>query len=132
MRIISRLDIKNKKHLENKLRHWEKIILNASQQCGRLSLPQLREPMSLPGLIEESMGSTLVLLDTSGSKKLTEISFKRDLYLVVGPEGGFSDEELEYASKKAEITTLGPRTLRSETAPIVALSILQSKFGDLL
>tara|TARA_Y100001970_G_scaffold293978_1_gene445282 strand:+ start:574 stop:1302 length:729 start_codon:yes stop_codon:yes gene_type:complete len=129
---FSEVKIKNKKHLENKLRHWEKIILNASQQCGRLSLPQLREPMSLPGLIEESMGSTLVLLDTSGSKKLTEISFKRDLYLVVGPEGGFSDEELEYASKKAEITTLGPRTLRSETAPIVALSILQSKFGDLL
>ena len=51
---------------------------------------------------------------------------------MVGPVGGFSDEELEYSSKKTEIITLGPRTLRAETAPVVALSILQSKFGDLL
>ena len=87
--------------------------------------------MSLPELIEESAGNKVILLDTSGSKKLIEVSFKRDLYLVVGPEGGFSDEELKCVSKKAEIATLGPRTLRSETAPIVALSILQSKFGDL-
>ena len=129
---FSEVKIKNKNHLENKLRHWEKIILNASQQCGRLSLPQVRKPMRLPELIEESAGNKVILLDTSGSKKLIEVSFKRDLYLVVGPEGGFSDEELKYVSKKAEITTLGPRTLRSETAPIVALSILQSKFGDLL
>ena len=71
------------------------------------------------------------LLSDFRSKKLIEVSFKRDLYLVVGPEGGFSDEELKCVSKKAEIATLGPRTLRSETAPVVALSILQSKFGDL-
>ena len=38
---FSEVKIKNKNHLENKLRHWEKIILNASQQCGRLSLPQV-------------------------------------------------------------------------------------------
>ena len=129
---FSEVKIKNKNHLENKLRHWEKIILNASQQCGRLSLPQLREPMSLPELIEESKANTFILLDTSGSKNLNRVKFKRDLYLIVGPEGGFSDEELKYASKKAEIITLGPRTLRAETAPVVALSILQSKFGDLI
>ena len=128
---FSEVKIKNKNHLENKLRHWEKIILNTSQQCGRLSLPQVREPMSLPELIEESKGNTFILLDASGSKNLNEVKFERDLCLVVGPEGGFSDEELKYASKKVEIITLGPRTLRSETAPVVALSILQSKFGDL-
>ena len=129
---FSEVKIKNKNHLENKLRHWEKIILNASQQCGRLSLPQVREPMSLPELIEEGNGNTFILLDTSGSKNLNRVKFKRDLYLIVGPEGGFSDEELKYASKKTEIITLGPRTLRAETAPVVALSILQSKFGDLI
>ena len=128
---FSEVKIKNKNHLENKLRHWEKIILNTSQQCGRLSLPQVREPMSLPELIEESKANTFFLLDASGSKNLNEVNFERDLCLVVGPEGGFSDDELKYASKKAEIITLGPRTLRSETAPVVALSILQSKFGDL-
>ena len=128
---FSEVKIKNKNHLENKLRHWEKIILNSSQQCGRLSLPQVREPVSLSELIEESKANTFILLDASGSKNLNEVKFERDLCLVVGPEGGFSDEELKYASKKAEIITLGPRTLRSETAPVVALYILQSKFGDL-
>ena len=129
---FSEVKIKNKNHLENKLRHWGKIILNASQQCGRLSLPQVREPMSLPELIEEGNGNTFILLDKSGNKNLNRVKFKRDLYLIVGPEGGFSDEELKYASKKTEIITLGPRTLRAETAPVVALSILQSKFGDLI
>ena len=129
---FSEVKIKNKNHLENKLNHWEKVILNASQQCGRLSIPQVREPMNLTELIEESESDTFLLLDSSGSKNLNEVSFKKAFYLVVGPEGGFSDEELEYSSKKTEIITLGPRTLRAETAPVVALSILQSKFGDLL
>ena len=129
---FSEVKIRDKNRLGNKLRHWKKVILNASQQCGRLSLPQLREPMNLPDLIEEVANDTFILLDASGSKSLHEVKFKRDLYLGFGPEGGFSDEELRYTSKRAEIITLGPRTLRSETAPIVALSILQSKFGDLL
>ena len=129
---FSEVKIKNKTHLENKLHHWERVILNASQQCGRLSLPQVREPMNLTELIEESESDTFLLLDSSGSKNLNDVSFKKDFCLVVGPEGGFSDEELEYSSKKTEIITLGPRTLRAETAPVVALSILQSKFGDLL
>ena len=129
---FSEVKIKNKTHLENKLHHWEKVILNASQQCGRLSLPQVREPMNLTELIEESESDTFLLLDSSGSKNLNDVSFMKDFYLVIGPEGGFSDEELEYSSKKTEIITLGPRTLRAETAPVVALSILQSKFGDLL
>ena len=88
--------------------------------------------MNLTELIEESESDTFLLLDSSGSKNLNDVCFKKDFYLVVGPEGGFSDEELEYSSKKTEIITLGPRTLRAETAPVVALSILQSKFGDLL
>ena len=129
---FSEVKIKNKNHLENKLHHWEKVVLNASQQCGRLSLPQVREPMNLTELIEESESDTFLLLDSSGSKNLNDVPFKKDFYLVVGPEGGFSDEELEYSSKKTEIITLGPRTLRAETVPVVALSILQSKFGDLL
>ena len=129
---FSEVKIKNKNHLENKLHHWEKVVLNASQQCGRLSLPQVREPINLTELIEKSESDIFLLLDSSGSRNLNDISFKKDFYLVVGPEGGFSDEELEYSSKKTEIITLGPRTLRAETAPVVALSILQSKFGDLL
>ena len=129
---FSEVKIKNRKHLENKLHHWRKIALNSSQQCGRLSLPQVREPRNLAEFIEETKDDTFIFLDTSGKKKLNELEFGRDLHIVVGPEGGFSDEELTYASKKAEVITLGPRTLRSETAPIVALSILQSKFGDLL
>ena len=128
---FSEVRIKNKNHLENKLSHWGKIALNSSQQCGRLSLPQIRKPRTLTEFIEETKNGTFIFLDNSGEKKLSEVKCGRDLYLVVGPEGGFSDEELTYASKKADIITLGPRTLRSETAPIVALSILQSKFGDL-
>ena len=70
-------------------------------------------------------------MDASGHKSLKEISFRDELYLMFGPEGGFSNSELMIANKKIDMASLGPRILRSETAPVVALTVLQSEFGDL-
>ena len=128
---FSEVKIRDENHLENKIRHWQSIALNACQQCGRLSLPNIEKPETFKDLIQQRARETCVLLDPSGHKRLKEISFSRELYLVVGPEGGFSDQELMSANKIIDVASLGPRILRSETAPVVALSILQSEFGDL-
>ena len=128
---LSEVKIRDENRLENKLRHWKSIAMSACQQCGRLSLPDIEKPRTYHDLIMQRTSDTYVLLDASGHKKLKEINFRNKLYLVFGPEGGFSDSELMNTKKKIDVVSLGPRILRSETAPVVALSILQSEFGDL-
>ena len=55
-----------------------------------------------------------------------------NVHLLIGPEGGFSEQEYEYAKKnQCGFISLGPRVLRTETAPIVAMSLLQSRYGDI-
>ena len=128
---LSEVVIKDKKRAMNKLRHWRKVALNASQQCERLSVPGIEEPTTFEDFIARDSKRVCILLDSSGSKKLKEVSFERDLFLMVGPEGGFSSSELVTARSKMIIATMGPRILRAETAPVTALSILQAEFGDL-
>tara|TARA_Y100000814_G_scaffold299_1_gene385 strand:+ start:97 stop:822 length:726 start_codon:yes stop_codon:yes gene_type:complete len=128
---LSEVKIKDQNRLENKLRHWKSVAMNACQQCGRLSLPNIETPKTFQDFIKQKSNDTYVLLDASSHKKLKEISFTNRVYLVFGPEGGFSNSELVTANEKIHVASLGPRILRSETAPVVALSILQSEFGDL-
>jgi len=128
---LSEVKIRDEIRLKNKLRHWKKVAMNACQQCGRLSLPDVEKPKIFQDFIKQGIDDTYVLFDASGHKKLREIDFKNELYLVFGPEGGFSNSELVTAKEKINVASLGPRILRSETAPVVALSILQSEFGDL-
>ena len=128
---LSEVKIRDETRLENKLRHWKRVAMNACQQCGRLSLPDVEKPTIFQDLIKQGIDDSYVLFDASGHKKLRKIYFKNELYLVFGPEGGFSNSELVTAKEKINVASLGPRILRSETAPVVALSILQSEFGDL-
>ena len=128
---LSEVKIRDETRLENKLRHWKRVAMNACQQCGRLSLPDVEKPKIFQDLITQGIHDTYVLFDASGHKKLRKIFFKNELYLIFGPEGGFSNSELVTAKEKINVVSLGPRILRSETAPVVALSILQSEFGDL-
>ena len=128
---LSEVKIRDETRLENKLRHWKRVAMNACQQCGRLSLPDVEKPKIFQDLIKQGIDDTYVLFDASGHKKLRKIYFKNELYLIFGPEGGFSNSELVTAKEKINVASLGPRILRSETAPVVALSILQSEFGDL-
>ena len=94
-------------------------------------MPGIEEPTTFEDFIARDSKRVCILLDNSGSKKLKEVSFENDLFLMVGPEGGFSSAELVAARRKMIIATLGPRILRAETAPVTALSILQAEFGDL-
>ena len=73
----------------------------------------------------------LILLDPSGKENLKSIKKNGEVCVVTGPEGGFSPNEIEMARKRGHVVKLGPRILRAETAPVVALAILQSELGDL-
>lgn len=113
------------------------IAMEAAEQCERLTLPELRSPLSLPAsLAKWPEGRILLMMDESGGgKPIAEVL--ADLppgpaALLVGPEGGFAKSELDALSRLtfAVRVGLGPRILRADTAVIAALSCYQAIRGD--
>lgn len=120
--------------VENKLRHWRKIAASAAEQSGRLDIPEIVVPLSLDEWQDTLGETTRLLLDPTGKERLGELTGTTvaDITLLIGPEGGFSEQELDWGRKHHfAIVTLGPRILRTETAPAAALAILQHRFGDM-
>jgi len=97
---------------------WRTICREAAMLAGRLRVPEIDALGSLDDVLKASEHP--VLLVRGSSQTLAKIAEPRDLTLVVGPEGGWSDRELDLATIKAD---LGPRNLRADTAALVALSV---------
>ncbi len=117
-----------------KLEHWRQITISAAEQCGRSVIPDIPEPVPLPKAIENHQHWALrLMLDPAGDQNFSGLpAATREIALLVGPEGGFTDAEQALARHGGfQPMRLGPRILRTETAPVVALSILQFLLGDL-
>ncbi len=116
---------------ERKLQHWRQILISACEQCGRSVLPELSAPLSLVEHLRTHSRPGYIL-DPRADAALAAPPEHAEIELLVGPEGGFSAAELRLAEEHAyRGLRLGPRILRTETAPLVALSILQHRYGDL-
>ncbi len=130
-RSVVKLDRDNR---ERKLAHWRGIAIAACEQCGRARLPSIAEPQAFESwMAEPPRAGTRLLLSPDVDLPLSAAA--RDataIELLVGPEGGLEDAEREAALAAGfRACRLGPRILRSETAAIAALAILQSVAGDL-
>lgn len=118
--------------LQRRLEHWLGIIIGACEQCGRRRLPQLAPAEHYqPWLDRHDTGG--LLLDPSAAQSLTSLPAPpRSLTLLVGPEGGLSPGERALAlARDFQGVRLGPRILRTETAPIAAIAVIQALWGDL-
>jgi 16S rRNA (uracil1498-N3)-methyltransferase len=114
--------------------HWRGIAVAACEQSGRARVPQVAEPRSLESwLAEPSRAATRLLLSPDAQAPLAAVTRgATDIELLVGPEGGLEDAERDVALAAGfRACRLGPRILRSETAAIAALAILQATVGDL-
>lgn len=119
--------------LKRKQDHWQAVAVSASEQSGRTYVPQVSCPISLFNWSANFTGQAVILSPLS-RKKLFDCDkkFQESLSLIVGPEGGFSQDELHLLlGKDCQELNLGPRVLRTETAALVALSILQYLFNGL-
>ena len=117
--------------LEKKLQHWHMVIISACEQSGRRRLPRLNAPQDFGNWLKNPLPQTL-LLDAAGRYCLKEVPRPAQLLgLLIGPEGGFSERERTLA-KEAGCTgvRLGPRILRTETAPLAAIAAIQILWGD--
>lgn len=117
--------------VEKKLQHWQKIAISACEQSGRLDVPVIHKPISVMEL-SLSENANKWMLEPSGSDVLPQSIAENNSVLLVGPEGGFSADEIGWARcNDFRIVALGSRILRTETAPVAALAILQHKYGDM-
>lgn len=120
---------------DRKVNHWRAVAIAACEQCGRNRLPSVAAPVALREFLKGDAGTagTRLLLSPEGSATLKDVARPDGaLTVLIGPEGGLTDEE-EQAAVAAGFTALrlGPRVLRTETAAIAALTLLQREFGDL-
>jgi 16S rRNA (uracil1498-N3)-methyltransferase len=122
---------------QKRLTRWRRIALEAAKQTGRAYLPEISEPLALRELLTSACENKLMFSEREGeslSEAMTGVDPEATKVIaLVGPEGGWTDNEIALARKSAwEIVTLGGRTLRAETAGITVVALLQHRFGDLV
>ncbi|MEM9621100.1 MAG: RsmE family RNA methyltransferase [Pseudomonadota bacterium] len=112
---------------DNKMRHWRKIVVGAAEQCGRLHLPVCRSTI-LPELLAQP--GEKMILQPQGIRIPVQLD-DADRLLLVGPEGGWSNAELDLFQRNQCTTyTLGDTVMRAETVPAVALTVIQRAVGN--
>jgi len=134
-RSVVRLD---ERQGERRLRHWQAVVTSACAQCGRSVLPVVEPPLELPRYLAGPHGQGLrLVLSPDAAASVAAIAGRLDdeitgVELLIGPEGGLEAAEVAAATRAGfEPAALGPRVLRTETAGIAALAVLQALAGDL-
>lgn len=114
---------------QKKLDHWQGIAIAACEQCGLNIVPEILAPLSLEQWLTSELPTTRLVLAPNKEEVNVLANVTTDLALLIGPEGGLSDTEINNANQKGFINwCIGERVLRTETTPVVALSILNYKF----
>lgn len=117
-----------------KMSHWQQIMISAAEQCGRNILPALH-PLESSQIffVKTSLPKNRFICLPKASLKLVSLAIEEEILICIGPEGGFSDQEVDLALNYGfTALNLGPRVLRTETAAIAAVAAIQAKFGDML
>ncbi|MGO1247873.1 MAG: 16S rRNA (uracil(1498)-N(3))-methyltransferase [Oceanisphaera sp.] len=119
--------------LEKKIQQWQSIAIAACEQCGRNTIPDIRPALSLEQWLAQETDSLKLNLHPKAKHSVNTLPPPvAGIRLLIGPEGGLSDDEIIQARDHDFIDVLlGPRVLRTETAALTAITALQCRFGDL-
>lgn len=118
---------------DKRLRHWQQVAASAAEQCGRAVVPPIAPLRALQEWLPEAPAGLGLVLHHRSQGNLVQTARPEAVTLLIGPEGGLSEGEITAATEQAgfQPCTLGPRVLRTETAPVTALSVIQWLWGDL-
>jgi 16S rRNA (uracil1498-N3)-methyltransferase len=123
------------KRADKRREHWQGVAASACEQSGRVRLPLVDAPLPLKdwfGARPADVDAELILQPGAPSPLACVSAPQTKVCLLIGPEGGFSDTEFEDAAIAGfRPVSLGPRVLRTETAAVAALAVMQSMWGDL-
>ncbi|WP_150910575.1 16S rRNA (uracil(1498)-N(3))-methyltransferase [Marinobacter halotolerans] len=129
-----RSEVKLKGDREDKrLRHWRQVAISAAEQCGRARVPEILPVMALPDWFDHTGDCDLrLVLHHRTEQSLDSMTRPARLALMIGPEGGLSQDEIAAAESAGFLpVALGPRVLRTETAPVAAMALCQWLWGDI-
>ena len=119
---------------KKRLIHWKQVSISACEQSGRSKIPTIKSPIEFDQISEGIKTNSLNLLlhpDNLEESSNLPNEYSGDINIFIGPEGGFSQDEVLLLKKQNCINIqLGPRILRTETAPLAIIAILQYKYGD--
>jgi 16S rRNA (uracil1498-N3)-methyltransferase len=124
----------DEKQAAKKVQHWRAIAIAACEQSGRNHIPEIDAPIGIFALLEQrAAGAVALLLSPGAQLRITDVpATDAGATVLIGPEGGLAQVEQETALRSGFTPVrLGPRVLRTETAAVCALTLLQQKFGDL-
>ena len=111
--------------------HWRRVAIAAAEQCGRSRIPEVRPNLGFMSWLAVPAETTRWMLDPGAPPLTAHPEAPSPLELVVGPEGGFSEREHELLVARGALgVSLGPRVLRTETAPLAALAAIHALWGD--
>ena len=130
----SRCEVKlNGQRLEKRLKHWQQVAISACEQSQRNSIPRINAAINLEEWLLSCESVLKLVLHHRTEKRLADMNnASNNIALLIGPEGGLSDTEIERAIEASyQPLAIGPRVLRTETAPLAAISIIQSVWGDM-
>ncbi|EOR06160.1 16S rRNA (uracil(1498)-N(3))-methyltransferase [Acinetobacter genomosp. 15BJ] len=115
---------------QKKLDHWQSVAIAACEQCGMNRVPQVLAPISLTEWLNSELPSSRFVLAPNKDQTNVLLNSLPDIALLIGPEGGLSEAEINTANQhQFKNWCIGDRVLRTETAPVVALSILNYHFA---
>ena len=115
---------------DKRLAHWRQIAISACEQSGRSRLPQIHPPQELGEWLTQVEAELKLVLHPLASP-MTSHAQPHSLAILIGPEGGLHETEVDQAKQHGfHSARLGPRVLRTETAPVVALAVAQQLWGD--
>lgn len=120
---------------EKRRQQWQALVISACEQSGRCVVPEVKPLVTLNDWLAENPQQPGLVLDPYSRQTLNTLAapeFNQALAILIGPEGGLTDQEVAQAqAQHMQGIRLGPRILRTETAAPIILSLLQAKWGDL-
>jgi 16S rRNA (uracil1498-N3)-methyltransferase len=114
-----------------RLEHMRRVAIAACEQCGRNRPPAVLPPLPFAQWLGANATAKLLMLDPEADQALGKVMIERAPHVLIGPEGGFTANERRLAlARGAAMVKVGPRVLRTETAGMAVLAVLQSRYGD--
>ena len=119
--------------LKKRLKHWQQVAISACEQCQRNTVPMINPAIGLASWLPTCQAGLKLVLHHRTEQCLADmVNSNHCIALLVGPEGGLDNAEIDQALANGfQAIALGPRVLRTETAPLAAISIIQSVWGDM-
>ena len=116
---------------QKKIDHWQSVAIAACEQCGMNIVPKILAPLRLEDWLNSDLPTTKLVLAPNKNQVDVLNNASKDLALLIGPEGGLSEAEISAANAVGfENWCIGSRVLRTETAPVVALAILNYRLAE--